>query len=100
MKTAEELKELGREKYGEIAEQSREENAASCWGVGGCATVDYTIFSEDYSKLQGYNPEADLGLGCGVPTEFALIKEGDTVVVTGLLSVRPEWKLLIGRIVN
>jgi SAM-dependent methyltransferase len=83
MKTADELKELVREKYGEIALQSRDENAASCCGVGGCATVDYEIFSEDYSKLQGYNPEADLGLGCGVPTEFALIKEGDTVVDLG-----------------
>ena len=31
----------------------------------------------------GYIKEADLGLGCGVPTEFACIKEGDTVVDLG-----------------
>ena len=52
-------------------------------GAGGCSTVDYTIFSEDYSSLKGYNADADLGLGCGLPTEFALIKEGDTVVDLG-----------------
>jgi SAM-dependent methyltransferase len=45
--------------------------------------VDYTIFSESYDKLEGYNPEADLGLGCGIPTEFANIKAGDTVIDLG-----------------
>ena len=46
-------------------------------------TIYYTIFSEDYSKLEGYDPNADLGLGCGLPTEFALIKKGDVVVDLG-----------------
>jgi arsenite methyltransferase len=77
----EELKQLVKEKYGEIATQSKEQNETSCCGAGGCGT--YTIMSEDYSKLQGYNPEADLGLGCGLPTEFAKIKKGDTVVDLG-----------------
>ena len=39
--------------------------------------------SDEYSSLEGYNPDADLGLGCGLPTEFAKIKEGDTVVDLG-----------------
>ena len=39
--------------------------------------------AEDYSKLEGYVADADLGLGCGIPTEFALIKEGDTVLDLG-----------------
>jgi ubiquinone/menaquinone biosynthesis C-methylase UbiE len=39
--------------------------------------------SDDYTKLEGYNPDADLGLGCGLPTEFAKIKEGDTVIDLG-----------------
>jgi SAM-dependent methyltransferase len=39
--------------------------------------------AEDYSKLPGYAPEADLALGCGLPTEFAQIKAGDTVVDLG-----------------
>jgi len=41
------------------------------------------VFAEDYSKLKGYNKDADLGLGCGIPTEFALINEGDTVLDLG-----------------
>jgi ubiquinone/menaquinone biosynthesis C-methylase UbiE len=39
--------------------------------------------AEDYSTMQGYVADADLGLGCGLPTEFALMKEGDTVVDLG-----------------
>jgi ubiquinone/menaquinone biosynthesis C-methylase UbiE len=39
--------------------------------------------AEDYDKLEGYNADADLGLGCGLPTEFAQIKEGDTVIDLG-----------------
>ncbi len=83
MNTAEEIKQLVREKYGEIAEQSKEMNAASCCGAGGCSTVDYTIMSEDYKSTDGYVAEADLGLGCGIPTEFAQIKKGDVVLDLG-----------------
>lgn len=83
MENQKDLKELVREKYAEIANQSKTVNEASCCGVGSCTGVDYTVFSEDYSKLNGYNPDADLGLGCGLPTEFALIKEGDVVIDLG-----------------
>ena len=83
MKTENEIKQVVKEKYAEIALQSKTVNEASCCGVGSCTGVDYTVFSEDYSKLKGYNPDADLGLGCGLPTEFALIKEGDTVIDLG-----------------
>lgn len=83
MENAENLKKIVKEKYSEIALQSKEQNEASCCGVGNCCGVDYTIFSEDYSKLKGYNPDADLGLGCGLPTEFAQIKSGDVVVDLG-----------------
>jgi len=41
------------------------------------------MLSDDYSRLEGYNPDADLGLGCGVPTEFARIRKGDTVIDLG-----------------
>lgn len=79
------LKEIVREKYARIAEQSKEENETSCCGAGNScgSTSDYTIFSDDYSALGGYNKDADLGLGCGLPTEYALIKEGDVVVDLG-----------------
>ncbi len=83
MDTDTQIKEMVREKYSLIALQSKTDNETSCCGVGGCATVDYTIFSENYNKLDGYNADADLGLGCGLPTEFALIKEGDIVVDLG-----------------
>ncbi len=81
--SATQLKELVKEKYSQIAEQSKDQNETSCCGATGCATIDYSIMADDYSNLKGYAPDADLGLGCGLPTEFALIKEGDTVVDLG-----------------
>lgn len=78
-----ELKALVKEKYGEIAEQSKEQNTSSCCGAGGCSTEVYNIMADDYTKLQGYNADADLGLGCGLPTQFAKIKEGNTVIDLG-----------------
>lgn len=85
MKTeaSQQLKELVKEKYGQIAEQSKDVNASSCCGATGCGTIDYTVMADDYSKLDGYVADADLGLGCGLPTQFANIKEGDTVVDLG-----------------
>jgi len=83
MKTNEDLKAIVREKYAEIAEQTKQENASSCCGVGGCNEVDYSIFAEDYKKIKGHVDDADLGLGCGIPSQFAHIKEGDTVLDLG-----------------
>lgn len=83
MKTSEEIKNSVKEKYSEIALQSKDLNASSCCGVGTACGVDYTIFSEDYSKLEGYNKDADLSLGCGIPTEFAKINKGDIVLDLG-----------------
>lgn len=77
------LKDLVRQKYGEIALQDKETNQSSCCGSGGCSTEIYNIMSDDYSKLEGYNPDADLGLGCGLPTQYAEIKEGNTVIDLG-----------------
>src|SRR3546814_12487637 len=39
--------------------------------------------NDDYSTLEGYNSDADLGLGCGLPTQFAKISKGDTVIDLG-----------------
>ena len=83
MENGEKLKQIVREEYTKIAEQSKTENATSCCGEGVACTVDYEVFAEDYSKLKGYNKDADLGLGCGIPTEFALINEGDVVLDLG-----------------
>ena len=83
MQTDNELKEMVKQKYSEIALQDKETNQSSCCGAGGCSTEMYNIMSDDYTKLDGYNPDADLGLGCGLPTEFAKIKAGDTVIDLG-----------------
>ena len=72
-----------KQKYSEIALQDKETNASSCCGAGGCSTEVYNIMSEEYDELNGYNKDADLGLGCGLPTNFAKIKKGDTVVDLG-----------------
>ena len=77
------IKEIVNEKYSQIALQSKKENETSCCGAGGCCEIDYTIFSENYEKLEGYNPDADLGLGCGIPTQFAKNRKGDTVLDLG-----------------
>lgn len=77
------LKDLVKQKYSEIALQDKDSNMASCCGAGGCSTEVYNIMSDDYTKLEGYHADADLGLGCGLPTEFAQIKEGDTVIDLG-----------------
>jgi len=78
-----ELKDLVKEKYGEIAGQSPSQNLSSCCGSGCCSDEAYNIMADDYNNLEGYNPDADLGLGCGLPTAFAKIKEGDTVIDLG-----------------
>jgi len=78
------LKLIVKEKYSLIANQSKLQNETSCCGAGGCcSTVDYSVFSESYDKEKGYNPDADLGLGCGIPTRFANIKAGDSVLDLG-----------------
>lgn len=83
MQTDEQLKEIVRQKYSEIALQDKETNEASCCGSTCCSTEVYNIMSDDYTKMEGYNPDADLGLGCGLPTQFAKIKKGDTVIDLG-----------------
>jgi arsenite methyltransferase len=89
MNTETELKELVKEKYSQIAHQKLEQNLSSCCGAtqslskGCCGDEVYSIMADDYTKLEGYNPDADLGLGCGVPTQYAHISEGDTVIDLG-----------------
>ena len=85
MNTENELKTLVKEKYSQIANQSLDQNLSSCCGATAscCDSEVYSIMADDYTKLEGYNPDADLGLGCGVPTQYAQINEGDTVIDLG-----------------
>lgn len=77
------LKALVQEKYGAIAESDA---AVGCGPACGCGPADLnipTVMNEDYTTLAGYTPDADLALGCGIPTQFAQIRAGDTVVDLG-----------------
>lgn len=73
------VKDVVKEKYAEIAVKN---TSCGCCGTNE-KVVDYTMFQDDYSKFEGYVADADMGLGCGVPTEHAGIKEGDTVLDLG-----------------
>ena len=84
MKTPEELKLLVKEKYAEIAEQF--DDAGCCCGCGPVTAAGqpvYNIMTDDYSSVKGHVADADLGLGCGIPTEHAGITQGMTVLDLG-----------------
>jgi len=78
------IKEVVKEKYSLIANQSKMQNESSCCGSTGCCdTIDYAVFAEDSSSEEGYFKDADLGLGCGLPTAFAGIEKGNSVLDLG-----------------
>ena len=81
MKNEKELKQIVKEKYAEIAVKSEQKKTCGCCGTS--KIVDYTMIQDPYDHLEGYLAEADLGLGCGLPTEYANIQKGDTVVDLG-----------------
>ncbi len=83
MKKEQELKNIVKERYAKIAEQGKVENASSCCGATTPSNKVYNIMMDDYSETGGYVADADLGLGCGLPTQFAQIKKGDTVIDLG-----------------
>ncbi|MBP1631262.1 MAG: arsenite S-adenosylmethyltransferase [Bacteroidetes bacterium] len=69
------IKEEVKKSYGYIA---MNKSSASC-----CNGISFNENAADYSNINGYQKEADLSLGCGLPTEIANIKEGDTVLDLG-----------------
>jgi ubiquinone/menaquinone biosynthesis C-methylase UbiE len=83
MQTQDKIKEMVKQKYSEIASKDKDTNASSCCGSTGCSIETTNVMADDYNQLEGYNPEADLGLGCGLPTQFAKIKNGDVVIDLG-----------------
>lgn len=83
MHTDHEIKKLVKDKYSQIAEQNTVANRASCCGAGDSSAEVYNIMTDDYSQVKGYDSEADLGLGCGLPTQFAKIEPGQTVLDLG-----------------
>jgi SAM-dependent methyltransferase len=83
MKTEKDLKQIVKDRYAKIALQDKVENASSCCGATTPSNKVYNIMMEDYTNMEGYLEDADLGLGCGLPTQFAKIMEGDTVIDLG-----------------
>ncbi len=81
MPNNESLKDIVKKKYGQIARRAEDASSCGCSCCGG-EPAEFCV-SDEYSGLDGYLPEADLGLGCGLPTIFADIKPGDTVVDLG-----------------
>lgn len=80
MNTEDLLKETVKEKYGKIATKGTQGCGCNC----GCGDTQYfDMMVDDYTKVSGYEPVADLGLGCGIPTEYANIKNGHTVLDLG-----------------
>lgn len=79
MNNGNEIKEMVKEKYNNLALQGRENDG----GCGCKKSKVYTIMSDSYRGIAGYNPDADMGLGCGLPTQFAHIRQGDTVIDLG-----------------
>ena len=78
----EEIKQIVNEKYSQIARASSQKKGCCCCDDS-AKSSDYTDISEDYAGLGGYDKEADLGLGCGIPTAYARLNKGDTVVDLG-----------------
>ena len=81
MSSGKDIKEMVKSKYGKIAIESADNCGCSCGN--GENKLDYAIVGDEYNSLDGYVPDADLGLGCGLPTQYADITEGDTVIDLG-----------------
>jgi len=81
---ASDLKHIVQEKYGQIVQNSNQQNKTSCCGSSSCCGDNgFSMIGDDYSSLDGYNPDADLGLGCGIPTQYAGINKGDNLLDLG-----------------
>lgn len=83
MKKEKELKDVVRARYTSIAEQGKIEQSPSCCGSKTLSPKIYHIMMEDYTGTDGYAEDADLGLGCGLPTQYAHIKRGDVIIDLG-----------------
>lgn len=81
MRKPQELKSIVRKKYADIVT-----GGSGCGCRCKCTPeqrAENSDFSEYYTSQEGYVPEADYGLGCGLPTEYADIEPGDAVLDLG-----------------
>ena len=80
MTTATAIRMLVRARYGAIAEGAGQ--GCGCTPVC-CGDGALDMIGDAYADLAGYVADADLGLGCGLPTRHADIAEGDVVLDLG-----------------
>ncbi|BCX17936.1 MAG: arsenite S-adenosylmethyltransferase [Geminicoccaceae bacterium] len=76
------IRERVRAKYAAIARAAGQ----GCCGPraeGCCADGSLDMIGEAYREVAGHVAEADLGLGCGVPTRHAALRPGETVLDLG-----------------
>jgi arsenite methyltransferase len=84
MRTEEETRAMVRERYAAIAR-----GGESCCGPASCgcgeemAPDGLNVIGDAYSGVAGHLAEADLHLGCGVPTRHAALQPGETVLDLG-----------------
>jgi len=79
MDTDETTKDFIRQRYASIAAGKPLPVSASC-----CASTELSSFVEEgYARMEGYAAEADLALGCGLPTAHAGLAAGETVLDLG-----------------
>jgi SAM-dependent methyltransferase len=81
MNSSKDIKRSVIEKYGAIAQSKSGKGAGCC--CGSQTDIPFSMIGDEYKMVDGHVPDADLGLGCGVPTQYAAIKGGDTVLDLG-----------------
>ncbi len=83
MGNSENIKKIVKEKYSSIATTNSsccEGNSSPCCDS---SKIEVNMIGESYKNVEGHFEEADLNLGCGVPTEYAGLKPGQIVVDLG-----------------
>jgi hypothetical protein len=78
--TNDQLREMVRDKYADIAKKADSGCGTSCCEPRARSEDDYNMIGDAYEGVGGYMADADLGLGCGVPVEHAGLRSGQTVL--------------------
>lgn len=77
--TDEQIRDAVRTHYTRVAAESEGCCGPSC----GCSGETTVSFADSYAGLEGHDPEADLALGCGLPTGLAGLRRGQRVLDLG-----------------
>lgn len=77
---SQEIKEHVKEAYTRVASAGA---GCGCGPTACDSPIQDLSMSESYASVEGYEADADYALGCGIPTEHAKIKEGNTVLDLG-----------------